>query len=416
MRLFASELKKIWHPAVSAAVLVLGVMYFALMPSFYVTYFPNGPNQQAVFDFATGWAERFGPTMEPAERATLDAQLADEQAEFDVLIVGVPAAQAAGIVDYASYAAFSEALDEARSDPEAYAGPNGMSYDEAREFMSSLFYETNLFDIQELAGFMESYDINAGVAADVERYGTAPLDSVYGLPQGSGDEEHARAASLVTGERGYLPRFVTEATASYAADLALWEVLGIAVLLAPTFVRDRVCRTRQLQWASRRGRATEDVQLAAGMTSALLLTAANLAVYGALFLSQGLATFWDFPLYSWSWGGFTWFDMTYGQYVAALGGLVALLGLGAAAWMLLLSRASGGYVSVLLKAVPLFVALGVLLGSWCLGGAFYMRVASYAFPVLVPPAAEVTLLAGVLAVGAAAWALMLLHDRRCDLA
>ena len=108
--------------------------------------------------------------------------------------------------------------------------------------------------------------------------------------------------------------------------------------------------------------------------------------------------------------------MTYGQYVAALGGLVALLGLGAAAWMLLLSRASGGYVSVLLKAVPLFVALGVLLGSWCLGGAFYMRVASYAFPVLVPPAAEVTLLAGVLAVGAAAWALMLLHDRRCDLA
>ena len=65
MRLFAIELKKIWHPVVAAAVLVLGIMYFALMPSFYVTYFPNGPNQQAVFDFATGWAERFGLRWNP---------------------------------------------------------------------------------------------------------------------------------------------------------------------------------------------------------------------------------------------------------------------------------------------------------------------------------------------------------------
>lgn len=415
MRLFLSELRKIWHPAVVAAVLALGIMYYLLMPSFYVVHFPNGPNQQASFDLATDWAARFGPTMEPEERAQLDAQLAEEQAEFATWIAAVPEAAEKGIVDYATYAAFCDEVDEARGQSASREGVRGMTYDEARSFQERLFYETNLFTIQEFEDFLQCYDVRADIADEVRGEGASALDK-YGLAEGLDEAGHARVAELITGERGYLPFLVREATAGYASNLALWEVLGVVALLAPTFVRDRVCRTRQLQWASRRGRASEGVQLAAGVASAVLLTAVNLVVYGALFLSRGLLAFADFPLFGWVEGGGTWFDVTYGCYLVVLAALVSVLGVGAALWMLLLSRVSSGYVSALLKAVPLFVLLGVIVGVWCLDGTFYIRVVSYAVASIAPPGIEVVLVAGVCVLGAAACAAMLLHDRRCDLA
>ena len=183
MRLFLSELRKIWHPAVVAAVLALGVMYYLLMPSFYVVHFPNGPNQQASFDLATDWAARFGPTMEPEERAQLDAQLAEEQAEFATWIAAVPEAAEKGIVDYATYAAFCDEVDEARSQSASHEGVRGMTYDEARSFQEQLFYETNLFTIQELEDFLQCYDVRADIADEVRGEGASALDK-YGLAEG----------------------------------------------------------------------------------------------------------------------------------------------------------------------------------------------------------------------------------------
>ena len=78
MELWKWELRKIWRPGILAAILLLGAVYYWMFPQFYIEYFCNGPSGEAQFDLASDWVARYGPTLEPEERAQLDGQLAEE--------------------------------------------------------------------------------------------------------------------------------------------------------------------------------------------------------------------------------------------------------------------------------------------------------------------------------------------------
>lgn len=96
MRLLAWELRNIWRPGILAAILLLGAVYYWMFPEFYIEYFCNGPASRAQFQLASEWVEKYGPTLEPEERAELDGQLAEEIAAFDVQIAAIPETAAAG--------------------------------------------------------------------------------------------------------------------------------------------------------------------------------------------------------------------------------------------------------------------------------------------------------------------------------
>lgn len=150
-----------------------------------------------------------------------------------------------------------------------------------------------------------------------------------------------------------------------------------------------------------------DVQCAAGLLSALALTAANLAVYGGLFVAQGPLALADTPLYSFVTSRFVWFDGTYGQYLLVLVALVAALGMACGALSLFLSRYSSTYVVMLLKATPLFVGAGALFGSWLLDRTFYFREVFWGAGVLVPRFAEVACVAVLLLAVLLLWHLVM---------
>ena len=108
------------------------------------------------------------------------------------------------------------------------------------------------------------------------------------------------------------------------------------------------------------------VQMAAAMFSALVLTAANIIVYAIPFLAQEPLRFHACGLGGiWEWGS-PWFDWTYGTYLVVLVVLILALSLAAAGLTLFLSQDSGSYIAMLLKALPLFVAVGAALESWLL--------------------------------------------------
>ena len=170
-----------------------------------------------------------------------------------------------------------------------------------------------------------------------------------------------------------LPLSVKESTWQYGKDLAVWCVLSVVLLLSPTLVRDRLRRTRPMQWASRRGRAILNTQMGAALLSALVLTIVNLTVYAVPFLAQGPLRFAACGLGGiWKWGT-PWFDWTYGTYLLVLAALLLALSLGCAGLTVFLSQYSGNYIAMLLKAVPLFVAEGAVLGSWLLDMPFTFR-------------------------------------------
>ena len=209
-------------------------------------------------------------------------------------------------------------------------------------------------------------------------------------------EEDLAASDL---RHSLLPGSVKTSTREYGKDLAVWCVLSVVLLLSPTLVRDRLRNTRPMQWASRRGRAVLNTQMGAALLSALALTAINLTVYAIPFLAQGPLRFAACGLGGlWGWGT-PWFDWSYGVYLLVLAALLLALSLWAAGLTVFLSQYSGSYIAMLLKAVPLFVAVGAALGTWLLDMPFCFRPLWDGYGPWVPRGTEAVLAAVLLAFG-----------------
>lgn len=73
MSLFWQELKKIWRPGILAGIVLLGLIYYYMFPSFYIEHFSNGPSAQDEFDLSVEWVAQYGPTLEPEERQSWTA-------------------------------------------------------------------------------------------------------------------------------------------------------------------------------------------------------------------------------------------------------------------------------------------------------------------------------------------------------
>ena len=116
MSLFWQELKKIWRPGILAGIVLLGLIYYYMFPSFYIEHFSNGPSAQDEFDLSVEWVAQYGPTLEPEERAELDSRLAEEISIFDRQIRDIPEAEAAGVTDYDSFQAFSSRHDHDKTE------------------------------------------------------------------------------------------------------------------------------------------------------------------------------------------------------------------------------------------------------------------------------------------------------------
>lgn len=390
MALFLQELKKIWRPGILAVLVLLGAMYYYVFPSFYIEYFCNGPSSQAQFDLAAGWAEKYGPTMEPDERAELDGQLTGEIQRFDSLIAAIPEAREANLTSYDDFIAFQDDyLSAARERAQ-------ISPDEER-LRQRIIGGTNYYVLKELQDFMEVYDASC----------ESPYSQSESFAVNHSPAQQARILALESGPYGYLPgHSVLQSTWEYGKDLAVWLVLSVVLLLSPTLVRERLYGIRAMQWTSRRGRQVLGTQFAAGLASALALTAANISLYAAPFLGKGQLVFWDFPLFAHTWG-YPWFDWTYGQYLLVLTALLLTLGLAAGGLTLFLSQYSGNYIAMLLKAIPLFIAVGALLGSWLLDRAFFFRYLDIGeFRFCFPKYTEVLWAGGLLlsGLGLCAWA------------
>ena len=232
--------------------------------------------------------------------------------------------------------------------------------------LNRVYGGTSWYTIAVLEQAMEAYDTQAERRAQIVS---------NRREDGQPEAMVRREAELASSEMAHslLPLSVKRSTQEYGKDLAVWCVLSIVLLLSPTLVRDRLWGTRPLQWASRRGRSVLNVQMGAALLSALVLTAVNVTVYAIPFLAQGPLQFAACGLGGlWEWGT-PWFDWTYGTYLLVLAGLILALALGAAGLTVFLSQYSGNYIAILLKAVPLFVAVGAVLGSWLLDMPFTFR-------------------------------------------
>ena len=402
MTLLKWELRKIWRPGILVALLLLGAVYYWLFPQFYIEHFCNGPQAEAQFNLASDWVERYGPTLERSERAELDGQLAEEVAEFDRQIAAIPEAAAEGITDYGAFLAFREDYLNGVRDADGQADMD------VETLLYRVYGGTNWYTVRELEQTMETYDTQDEYLAKVisNRKKGDDLETMVQR------EEELAASDL---RHSLLPGLIETPTREYGKDLAVWCVLSVVLLLSPTLVRDRLRNTRPMQWTSRRGRAVLNIQMGAALLSALVLTVINLTVYAVPFLAQGPLRFAACGLGGiWKWGT-PWFDWTYGAYLLVLVGLLLALSLGAAGLTVFLSQYSGNYIAMLLKALPIFVVVGAVLGSWLLDQPFCFRPLWDGHGPWVPKGAEAVAAAVLLALGLGLCALACRRQKKREL-
>lgn len=356
MALLGWELRKIWRPALLAAIALIGLVFWQIRTEFYIEHFGSGWEDE--IGLTNRWLEEYGTTIEPAERSELDGQLAEAKEDFSALVAQVDGAAEAGVRDWPSWLAWEEQYhDDTRADRER-----------DRDLYWAVQYDTNLGEIEALETFLERYDRLA--AGDV-----SALGYVTDWPPQAAERQARRLEEAAARPEafGFLPGGVASNTNDFFHYFAIWCSFSAALLLAPTLVRDRLRRTRAMQWASRRGRGTLGAQMGAALLSGLLLTLVNFAVYLGPFLSTGALTFWNCPMTSVWAQTVPWFDWTYGQYVLALCGLTVVLALATSGFTVVLSWFSGAYVAMLLKLLPLVFVLEWGLVPWVMEGAGTFR-------------------------------------------
>lgn len=242
MALLRWELKKIWRPGLLLAIALIGVVFYQVRTGFYLEHFSTSNDRGGTqVQLASGWLERYGTTMEPEERAELDGQLEELEAEFARQVAQIPGAAQAGITDYESYGAWKEAYhDRARAEERT---------EEESDLYWSIYYDTNLNMVESLLQFMQEYDNLTG--------GGSALD--WGGDVGSYSPAHEASIRRIEGIEaegvcGFLSSTMINNTDEFFHYFAIWCAFSGVLLLSPTLVRDALHRTRAMQWTSRRGR------------------------------------------------------------------------------------------------------------------------------------------------------------------
>lgn len=352
MALLKWEQKKIWRPGLLLAIVLIGLVFYDARPGFYLEYFWDASDREgAQTQLSAGWLEAYGTTMEPEERAQLDGQMEELEAEFAVQAAEIPGAAEAGITDYESYLTWDVAHQTGLTEEEHQLG-------------FAVYSKTNLAMVEELIRFMENYDTLAA--------GETP--EVWGGEVGEYSPAHQPSVQRVEDVRaegvfGFLPVAAIDSADNFFHYFAIWCVFSAVLLLSPTMVRDALRRTRAMQWTSRRGRWVLNAQMGAALLSGALLTLLNCAIYLVPFLATGALRFWNCSLVSvWN-AEFPWFDWTYGQYLLILLGLTFLLTLAASGFTVVLSQFCASYVAMLLKAIPLIFVLCWGVVPWIMAGA-----------------------------------------------
>lgn len=378
--------------------LLIGAVFYLMFLEFYIKHFPNGPNSQAAFDLAVQMVEDYGTTLEPEEFEIVKATWPRLLDEADGYIAAHPVAQKYSLQTYADYEVF---LNENWPSSE----------NQERVLLRNYLWAAQTGNIYGRLLATDSY-IRRYESAQAQSVGKEAVPNDVNLSQGA----YSHAVTLFFGQdeawRNILPYELPEATSSYFGHLLVWMVLSVCLLLSPVLVRDRMRTMRPLQWSARRGRDILTHQFAAAMLSAFLLCTINLLIFGGMFSTNHVGIFAHCKMFSFMLTGFSWVNLTYGLWCAAIMGLCYLLCFGVAGIAFALSRFSGNYIAMLLKLIPVFVA-GAILSPKLISSAFYYRNPLYQWTQI--PMIELVVTGTVLLFGLGLCLLCLTRQRRQDL-
>ncbi|MCL2109087.1 MAG: hypothetical protein FWH20_07060 [Oscillospiraceae bacterium] len=363
MRIFIFELKKLWNWRILLVIAAFGVItWFAFLADILDSY--ESLKTHGIYGaYQTEMFKLYGETLEPHEWNDFNIQkkYADIYTAGDTIIAAEPLFAKYDIATFSEFIAWYES--------ESYwvfvdgsILVNGVLTPENQDRMDM---QDALYGVYEGVTLDEWYSsplVMLGCLRTLEDRYTNQQEhlDIYTLNDLRPAVVRAAERLSATGNNSLINGYLMQEFSLHAAVTGVFALVSIMILIIPLLIIDRSRKINLLQYSSAVGRKIFRVQFSAAIISAIVLSGILTVVSFAVFLSR-TAEYWNTSIMSLGGNGMWMYDVTFGQYVIFLGGMIISACVGTACFAFILARFSANIVTVMIKSVPVGAALAAIL-------------------------------------------------------
>lgn len=370
--MFTVELKKLFQPILLLVALLITIVFYNQDLNFIHKFWPNG-GMIPIYDHASDWQNRFGPTLEEEEIAEIEVEYTTLVKQADKIVVKNPIAKQLQLESYAEFKSWYQenvpvvAINETN--------------EEEKEIVKQIdAIQQDLID-DTGHSMVNKIDVLQNLHSSMKRFDSSDmfLNNEYYT-----EKERERLLEILFIEEGWrniLPSYLTSTVAAHFESIFTLLIFLMSVLIPSVFVRDRLLGVQKIQWSSRHGRNILWTQFASGMTASFLLITCMIGIFGGLlylndftqYFSNGLNSFFvdnEEPLI------FSFYPWTFDQWIMKIILLVYLIGMSYSGILLYLAQTSQHYLSLLMKIIPV-AFIFIVIANRVLKDAFYLKNALY---------------------------------------
>ena len=354
MRLFLYELKKIWNWKLLLITAIFAALTWLALLSEVLKGYESLKKYGAYGSYQTEMFELYGDTLESGELANFDfpGRFAEIYENADAIIAREPVFIKYNITDFERFiewynsdelmihldTQYGEVVDMIRT---LYNDKPSLTFDKK--------YASPLMKWQSLRA-LESRYVNQQEHLDVY------IENDMRPPVVRAAERLKRTSNNNLINEYLMPEF-----SLYAAITGVFVITSVIILVIPLLITDRSRNINLLQYTAKTGRKIIRTQFAATFTITIVLSAVLTLAIFAPFITVAWE-YWNTIIMSSGIRGMWLYNVTFGQYVFILAGIIIASCTGAAGFAFILARFSTNIVNAMIKAVPAVAALAALLG------------------------------------------------------
>ena len=383
LRILSGEMRRYWlqFPIIDAAVLLLMLIWNLLFGPQSFTL-GVGTDGAIAYDLSVEYMQRFGTTIDPDERAEVQADykkaLADlnEQYEKYMSQYDIHNTDDLGLL----YSAADAARNKDFESEDYLEGAKRWGADHLENLSETcydifwdkipyeiVYREQTLRDILHRMERVDEWEQFVASLPTIDRSSMEEGTVQWEIANEYSPSSEKRLTQVMQSNGGRLSLLecVYDAGESFQGHFQFWAALifilcGLIVLPLP--VGNRVSGVTAMQYSTRTGRRVIFAQSGGAILNTLLVNAAVDGWFTAIFFLRAKNTLhlWNCPMNLCSYPRILWLDLTFGQFVWLSYGKVLLLSLALTGILFVLSHLSRNYLPALALAIPsviLFIRL-----------------------------------------------------------
>lgn len=358
MRIIINEMKKIFSLKMVCLLIIGSAIFYQMFISFEIETFPNGRPALDVYNIMAQMIEDYGNEMDETELQQFKNVYKEKLEEADELLSNNKDFNGVGVYSYEDYQNTSE---------KSFFEETNEKFDEVMwDYLLNREEGTVFWELQEFPNIIELYE-------ERDDYS----DSIDGKKY----EERINDINENNENESILTRVVFYNYNNIIRYLGLCIVLGIAFMLTPLFLKDKMSKVEYLQQSSKHGRRLFKSKLIAGLISALIITTLELIICFILYSGNNTSMFFGSNINSVFNFSF-WFSLTFIQYIIITVISIYIISIIAAFITMFISSQVNSYIAGIGTQVPaLFIIGGATLGV-LLNNLFAMYMPKYLFLVI----------------------------------